>query len=316
MWFQKSFVWAVLSRKQLRNEKFLSEMEKVIPWNAFIDEILPHYTKAATWRPRMELIMMLKIYFLQQWFGLSDPAMEDAIYDRISFQKFLDIDIMWDKIPDETTILKFRHLLEKNRLQEKFFKIVTRLLEDKWLIVKEWTAVDATIIQAPSSTKNKDKKRDKDMSSTKKWNKRYFGMKAHIGVDSKNGTVHTIETTTASVHDREKYDELLHWEEKAVFWDKWYYSEEEKRKARGKWLFFGILDRAKRWSKLSNKQQKRNKKLASIRAKVEHPFQILKCQWNYTKTRYKWLLKNGLQLSALFALTNLYMMRKKLIAII
>jgi len=138
-------------------------------------------------------------------------------------------------------------------------------------------------------------------------------MKAHIWVDSKNGTVHTIETTTASVHDRKMYDELLHWEEKAVFWDKWYYNEEEKRKARKKWVFFGILDKAKRWKKLSNKQEKRNKKLSSIRSKVEHPFKVLKCQWNYTKTRYKWLLKNWLQLNAIFALVNLYMTRKKLI---
>lgn len=314
MWFQKSFIGAVINKKQLRNEKFLWEMEKVIPWNKFLNEITPYYTKAHTWRPKMDITMMLKIYFLQQWFGLSDPAMEDAIYDRISFQKFLDIDIMWDKIPDETTILKFRHLLEKYKLQEKFFKIVTELLEEKWLIVKGWTAVDATIIQAPSSTKNKDKKRDDEMSSTKKGNKRHFGMKAHIWVDSKNGTVHTIETTTASVHDRKMYDELLHWEEKAVFWDKGYYNEEEKRKARKKWIFFGILDKAKRGRKLSNKQEKRNKKLSSIRSKVEHPFQVLKCQWSYTKTRYKWLLKNWLQLNVIFALVNLYMTRKKLIA--
>ena len=313
MSFQKSFVGAVINKKTLRNEKFLSEMDQVIPWDKFTDEIIPYYKKAKTWRPKMELIMMLKIYFLQQWFGLSDPAMEDSIYDRISFQKFLDIDIMWDKIPDETSILKFRHLLEKHKLQEKFFRIVTKLLEEKWLIVKEWTAVDATIIQAPSSTKNKDKKRDEEMSSTKKWNKRHFWMKAHIWVDSKNGTVHTIETTTVSVHDRKMYDELLHWEEKAVFWDKWYYNEEEKRKARKKWVFFGILDKAKRWKKLSNKQEKRNKKLSSIRSKVEHPFKVLKCQWNYTKTRYKWLLKNWLQLNAIFALVNLYMTRKKLI---
>ena len=162
---------------------------------------------------------MLKIYFLQQWYNLSDPGAEEAIYDRNSFQKFLDIDLLSDTVPDETTILNFRHLLEEHKLPKKFFSIVNTILEKQNLIMKKGTSVDATIIKAPSSTKNKDKKRDKEMSSTKKGNTWHFGMKAHIGIDSQSGVVHSLETTTASEHDRAKFKDLLHVEEQAIYGD-------------------------------------------------------------------------------------------------
>ncbi|MBI5875398.1 MAG: IS5 family transposase [Deltaproteobacteria bacterium] len=303
-------------QKKLKCERFLDEMKTVVPWEQLTAIIAPYYKEPDTGRKKKELIIMLKIYFLQQWYGLSDPGMEEAIYDRNSFQKFLEIDLLSYAVPDETTILNFRHLLEEQRLQKKLFKAVNRHLENKNITIKNGTIVDATIIAAPSSTKNEDKKRDEEMSSTKKGNKWHFGMKAHIGVDSKIGIVHTLETTTAKVHDSVVMEELLHGEEEAVFGDKGYANDKEKKQARAKGVFWGILDKAKRNHALSSNQQKRNKKLSSIRAIVEHPFQVIKCQWKYTKVRYKGLLKNSLQLYTLFALYNLFKMRRNLLQMV
>lgn len=256
---------------------------------------------------------MLKIYFLQQWYALSDPGCEEAIYDRNSFQKFLQIDLLADVVPDETTILNFRHFLEKYELQKKFFTIVKDIMEDKGFILKKGTTVDATIITAPSSTKNKDKKRDSDMSSTQKHGKWYFGMKAHIGTDTDTGVIHSLETTSAKVHDKAKFDDLMHGKELAKFGDKGYYDEDLKKKARASGIFWGILDKGKRNHPLSASQKKANRKLSLVRSKVEFPFQVIKCQWNYTQARYKGLVKNTLNLFTLFSLTNLYMTRKKLL---
>ena len=253
------------------------------------------------------------MYFLQQWYGLSDPGVEEAVYDRISFQKFLDIDLLNETVPDETTILRFRHLLEEHNLQEKVFDLIKKILEERNLIMKSGTIVDATIIEAPSSTKNKRKKRDSEMSSTKKHGKWHFGMKAHIGVDVSNGLVHSLETTTAKVHDKNKEEMLYHGEEKARFGDKGYYDEKKKKELRKKGIFWGIADRGKRNHPLSSSQEKRNRKLSSVRSKVEFPFQVIKCQWGYKKVRYKGLSKNTGQLYILFALVNLFRMRKKLL---
>lgn len=309
----QSFLSLALNKKKLRCERFLDEMDQVIPWYKLINKVEQYYKEKKTGRNRKETKLMLKIYFLQQWYNLSDPAAEEAIYDRNSFQKFLNIDLLSDNVPDETTILNFRHLLEENNIQKKFFKIMNGVLEKNGLIIKEGTILDATIITAPSSTKNNDGKRDPEMSSTKKGTDWYFGMKAHIGVDHKSGIVHNVKTTTAKISDKEMQNDLLHGEEKAIFGDKGYYKGEDKRKMREQGIFCGILDKAKRNHPLSNKQKRRNGKLSSIRAKVEHPFQVIKCQWNYTKVRYKGLLKNTMQLNVLFGLANLYMNRKKLI---
>jgi len=311
----QSFLSLALGKRKLRCERFLDEMDQVIPWYRLINKVEKHYKEKKTGRNRTETKLLLKTYFLQQWYNLSDPGAEEAIYDRNSFQKFLNIDLLSDNVPDETTILNFRHFLEENNLQEKFFKIMNKVLEKNGLTVKEGTILDATIITAPTSTKNEEKKRDAEMSSTKKGNNWYFGMKAHIGVDHKSGIVHSIEATTAKIHDKEKQNDLLHGEEKAIFGDKGYYKEEDKREMREKEIFCGILDKAKRNHSLSNKQKKRNKKLSSVRAKVEHPFQIIKCQWGYRKVRYKGLLKNTMQLNVLFGLANLYMNRKKLMQV-
>ena len=312
---QNSFL-ALAQKKQLRCERFLEEMDKIIPWGKFCDEIQPFYQEKETGRKRVELIIMLKIYFLQQWYSLSDPAAEEAIYDRNSFQKFLGIDLLASCVPDETTILNFRHLLEQHKLQERFFETVNEMLTEKGLLMKEGTIVDATIIAAPPSTKNKDHKRDPEMSQTKKGNEWYFGMKAHIGSDAGSGIVHHLETTTAKTNDRKPIKKLLHGEELAVFGDKGYYKQEDKRIARASGILWAVSDRGSFRHPLSSTQRKRNRKFSSVRAKVEHPFRVIKCQWSYAKVRYKGLFKNTMQLFTLFSLANLFRVRKRLLAMV
>jgi len=310
---QSSFL-SLAKTKTLRKEKFLSEMDRVIPWTHFLDAIHPHYYDNDVGRPACDLLLMLKIYFLQQWFDLSDPSVEDEIYDRTSFQQFLDIDLMKETVPDETTVCKFRHFLEEHTLQEQLLEIVNTLLEEKGFLMKKGTIVDATLIAAPTSTKNKDRKRDPEMSSTKKGGQWYFGMKGHIGVDVDSGVVHTVVGTTAKRHDRSQMETLLHGQEQALFGDKGYWSKVHKKQVRAQGLYWGISDHIDRHHHLSPSQKKRNRKLSSVRAKVEHPFRIIKDQWGHRKVRYRGIRKNTLQLHALFALANLYMLRKPLLA--
>jgi IS5 family transposase len=313
MTIQASFL-SLAHQKKLRCEKFLDEMETVIPWRSFIDVVLPHYPQNAIGRQAKELRMMLKIYFLQQWFNLSDPGAEEAIYDRISFQKFLGIDLLSDTVPDETTILHFRHLLEECKLQEQFLAIVNTLLTQKGYFMRKGTIVDATLIAAPTSTKNREGKRDPEMSHTKKGRQWHFGMKGHIGVDADSGLIHTVTATTAKRNDIAMLDTLLTGTEKAVFGDKGYYSSKRKKVMRSSGMFYGISAKANRHHALSSSQKKRNRKMSSVRSKVEHPFHVIKNLWHFTKVRYRGLQKNALQLHTLFALTNLYLVRKKLLA--
>lgn len=312
---QPSFL-SLVQHKQLRREKFLSEMDRVIPWNRLIDAIRPYYYDNEVGRPAKDLTMMLKIYFLQQWYNLSDPMMEEEICDKISFQTFLGIDLLSDAVPDETTILNFRHLLEEHRLQETFLEIVNVLLTEKGFLMRKGTIVDATLIAAPSSTKNKEKKRDPEMRQTKKGNQWYFGMKGHIGVDADSGVVHSVAGTSANVHDRVMLHTLLHGEERAIFGDQGYACDADKdvcRKSDGHIHWF-VNDRARRNHPLSHGQRKKNRKRSSIRSKVEHPFHIIKNLWHHRKVRYRGIAKNTLQLHALFALANLYMKRRQLLA--
>lgn len=311
---QLSFLSLGIGKKRLRCERFLAEMDAVMPWAGLCALIRPYYSSGKGGRPPMPLERMLKIHCLQQWYGLSDPAMEEAIYDRNSFQRFLEIDLLSERVPDETTILNFRHLLEEHNLARKIFDRVNGYLEDKGLLLKEGTIVDATLIDAPSSTKNSKKERDPEMSSTRKGNQWYFGMKAHIGAQVRGKPlIHSVETSTAKSHDKSKKEDLMHGEEKAEFGDKGYADDKDKRKARKKGVFYGVLDKAKRGKKLSQKQKRRNKKLSSVRAKVEHPFQILKCQWGYKKVRYRGLAKNEGQVVMLCALANIFMVRRLLL---
>lgn len=322
MAFQDSFLSLMVSdQKVTRTETFLWEMEKVIPWSMFVDTLTPYYEKSGKTgsdspiggRPRRWLLLMLKMYCLSQWYNLSDEATEEAIYDRISFQKFLDINIVSLSVPDETTLENFRYMLEENNLTKVLFEQMNTFLENKWLILKRWTSVDATIITAPSSTKNKKKERDPEMKSTKKGSNYSFGMKIHAGTDTETGVIHSVEVTAANIHDSEKFDDCLHWKEWAVFADKGYFKDERKKTLRSKGIFCGILDKAKRGSKLSSSQKKRNKQLSSVRAKTEHPFHTMKCLFGYRKVRYKWLEKNTVQVFAIAMLANIHRVRKSLL---
>lgn len=310
---QLSFLSIAQYRKTLRCEKFLNQMDQVVPWKKLCAIIAPYHEQPKTGRKRLDLERKLRIICLQQWYNLSDPGVEDAIYDRNSFQKFLSIDILTESVPDETTICNFRNLLQHHGLFEKILSAINKHLEQKGLLMKEGTAVDATLITAPSSTKNQSGKRDPEMSSTQKNGKWHFGMKAHVGVDQKSGLVHSLSTTTAKIHDTRQFEELLHGEEKAILGDKGYFNSSRKRDLRKQGIFCGILDKASRNTSLSSSQKKRNRKLSSARAIVEHPFQVIKCQWNYRKARYRGLAKNTGQLHLLFGLYNLFRVRKKLL---
>ena len=312
---QLNFLAIGWKKKVLKSERFLKEMNAVVPWKRLVALIEPHYADGRLGRKPFPLELMLRIYCLQHWFSLSDPAAEEAIYDRNSFQRFLSLDIVGQNVPDETTILNFRHELETHRLTEAIFVEIGAHLAQKGLTMKTGTIVDATLIAAPSSTKNAVGKRDEQMSSTRKGNQWHFGMKASVGVDAARGLVHSVATTTASVHDSQVMEAVLHGEEKVLLGDKGYANDAGKRQARARGLCWGILDRAKQGQALSGKQQSRNRHWASVRAKVEHPFRVLKCQWGYRKVRYRGLAKNTAQLWSLFGLANVYLARRKLLAL-
>lgn len=306
-----------MKKKVTRREQFLAEMDAVVPWGRLLALIAPHYPKAGPkgGRPPMPLETMLRVYFLQNWYALSDPMAEETLYDSEAMRRFAGIELGDDRIPDETTILNFRHLLERHGLTEAIFVEVNGHLADKGITLRSGTLVDATIIDAPSSTKNKVGGRDPEMSSTKKGNDWYFGMKAHVGVDADSGTVHSLETTTAKVHDSRVWDELLHGDETSVWADKGYVSAEREAaftEEEGK--VWGVMRKAPKGGRLHPEDEKINRIIAMVRAKVEHPFRVLKRQFGYVKARYRGLAKNRAQLFMLFALGNLFLVRRRLLA--
>jgi IS5 family transposase len=301
-------------KKKTRREKFLQEMDKVIPWKDLIGIIEELYPKAGNGRQPMPLEMMLRIYFMQQWYALSDPAMEDALYDIESMRRFAGIDIAADAVPDETTILHFRHLLEKHELTRKIFEKTQRYLTEKGLLLREGTIVDATIINAPSSTKNRDNSRDKEMKQTKKGNQWYFGMKAHVGTDSNTGLAHSVVVTDAGVHDSQVMDELLHGEEAAVYGDRAYTSEKKRKEYEAKGIKWCVNRKACRHYQLTPEDVEYNHRQSRVRAIGEHAFLVVKHLWHYIKVRYKGLYKNAAQVFSLFALANLYLARRDLLA--
>jgi IS5 family transposase len=300
-------------KKQTRRERFLSEMNKAVPWERLVSRIEPYYPKAGNGRRPMPLEQMLRIYFMQQWYSLSDPGMEEALYDIESMRRFADIELREEPIPDETTILNFRRLLEQHHLTSALFEEINKLLKKQGLLLKGGSIIDATIVTASSSTKNRQKSRDSQMSSTKKGNRWYFGMKLHVGIDAKSGLSHTVKVTTAREHDVTMLPNLVREDDRAVFGDKGYFSDDRKREARKAEVYWGILEKCKRGTTLSSTQKKRNRKHASIRSKVEHVFRIIKCQFGYTKTRYRGLEKNTVQVFSLMALANLYQVRHQLV---
>ena len=249
---------------------------------------------------------------MQQWYGLSDPAMEDALYDIESMRRFARIDLTADVIPDETTILNFRHLLEKHELTKKIFEKTKHYLAEKGLLLREGTIVDATIINAPSSTKNRTQSRDKEMKQTKKGNQWYFCMKAHVGTDTGKGLVHSVVVTDAGVHDSQVMDELVHGEEQAVYGDRAYTSEKKKKEYEDKGIKWCVNRKSCRHYQLTPEDVEYNHKQSQVRAKGEHSFLIVKHLWQYKKVRYKGLFKNAAQVFSLFALANLYLVRREL----
>ena len=301
-------------KKTTKRDVFLAEMERVVPWARLIAVIEPHYPKASPngGRRPFPLAVMLRIYLLQQWYQLSDPGAEEALYDICSMRQFAGLDLGRDAIPDETTILNFRHLLERHELTKAVFAEVSAHLEERGALLRGGTIMDATLIAASPSTKNKNQRRDPEMTSSKKGNQWYFGMKAHIGVDAKSGLVHTAGVTTGSVHDARVMDNLIREDDQAVFADKGYANEHKKRAARSAGVFWAVKERPKPGRTLSASQKKRNQRHGGIRAKVEHVFRVLKCQFGYRKVRYRGIEKNGAQVFSLLALANLFLARKKL----
>ena len=309
----------ILSTKKTRKCEFLEQMELVVPWKALVEMITPFYPEGRTGRPPFSLEAMLRTHFMQQWFTLSDLAMEEAFFDTPIYREFAQLDA-FGRLPDESTILRFRHRLEKHKLAEKILAVVNELLVQKGLLLKAGTAVDATIIAAPSSTKNKDKKRDPEMHSSKKGNQWHFGMKAHIGVDSESGLVHTVRGTAAHVSDVTEGNSLLHGQEEEAYGDAGYQGIENRPDAKKDVLWHIAMRPGKRAAlDLENKRdaltEKIEKAKAGIRAKVEHPFRVIKRQFGFIKVRYRGLKKNTAQLVTLFALSNLWMARGKLMGI-
>ena len=305
-------------RKRTRREIFLAEMEQVVPWESLLALIEPHYPKAGRGRRPYPLTTMLRIHLMQNWFGLSDPGMEEALYEIVPMRQFAQLPLT-GALPDETTVLNFRRLLEAHQLAPKLLEAVNAHLTEKGLLLRRGTIVDATIIAAAPSTKNKDKARDPEMHQTRKGNQWYFGMKAHIGVDGDSGLVHTVVSTAANAADVSQVEHLLHGEEKTVPGDAGYIGA-EKRVAPGKrkreWHIAEKRGQVKAMEEGPLKEATKELETlkARFRARVEHPFRVVKRQFGYQKVRFKGLLKNTAQVITLFALSNLWMARRRLLA--
>jgi len=305
--------------KTTRREVFLQEMDAIVPWARLVELIEPYYygdpEPDRPGRRATPLERMLRMYFVQHWYNLSDPAAEEALYDSLSLRKFVGVDLGREAAPDETTLCKFRHLIEQHELGKAIFEEVHAHLEARGVKVGTGTIVDATIIAAPTSTKNKDRARDPDMHQTKKGNQWYFGMKAHIGVDSRTKVIHAVSATPANVHDGIMIGELLHGAETRVWGDRGYQGQRER-----------MLKHAPRAADFTNRrchykghtdevEKAKNTTKSKVRAKVEHPFGILKRLFGFAKTRYRGLMKNGNRLFVACALTNLFMVRRKLLRV-
>jgi len=298
--------------KVTRRERFLGDMDQVIPWAQIRALIEPHYPKAGNGTQPMPMERMLRIHFMQQWFNLSDPAMEDSLYDSESMRRFAGIELLEDAVPDESTILRFRHLLEEHSLSEQIFVQVRGLLESKRLLLKSGTIVDATIIDAPPSTKNEGKARDPEMKSGKKNTREWrFGMKAHVGTD-RRGIVHTLVTTAANASDLGQMVHLLHGAEREVYGDQAYWSESHRQAALSRGIRYRVNRRGNHGHKLSRTERAINRIRSATRARAEHVFHVIKNLWGFTKVRYRGLAKNTARLYTMFALANLYLLRRRL----
>ena len=307
-----------MRKRKTKREKFLDIMNEIIPWDEWVEFVRPYYPSGKRGRPTMGIEKMLRMYLLQVWFNLSDEGVEDAIYDSYAFRKFMGVDFVNEQVPDATTLLKFRHLLEENHLGEEFFKAINRVMEATGHIMHGGTIVDATIISAPSSTKNAEKKRDPEMHQTKKGNEWKFGMKCHVGVDAGSGLVHTITVTSANVHDINEAHKLLREDDEFAYGDNGYSGIEKRDEIKNdehlSKIDFRINRRPKSLPKVSDNafdwEREIEHRKSSVRCKVEHAFKIIKDTFGFRKVRYKGLAKNLHKLNVLFACANLLMVKR------
>lgn len=318
---QRSFASAEFSmkKKRTRREKFLAEMERIVPWARLLAVIEPLYPKSGrVGRPPVGAAKMLRMYCLQQWYGLADEALEDALYDSQALRDFVGVDLSRESVPDATTLLKFRRLLNDNDLTRALFEQINEHLREKGLLMRAGTIVDATIIAAPSSTKNASGTRDPDMHQTKKGNTWHFGMKAHIGVDAESGLVQSVIGTAANVADVTRAGALLHGDEKDAFGDAGYRGVQKREEAKGPNWHVAMQPGKRRWldarSPWAQMLERLEQMKASVRAKVEHPFHVVKNLFKHKKVRYKGLGKNEAQLFSLFGLANLVIAKRSLMA--
>jgi IS5 family transposase len=299
--------------KATRRAQFLADMDRVVPWAALCGLIEPFYSRGATGRPPVGVERMLRIYFLQNWFNLSDPAVEEALYDVISMRDFVGIDLGLEPAPDETTILRFRHLLERHGLGKRLFEEVGRHLQAQGVKISTGTIVDATIISAPSSTKNKTGERDPEMRQTKKGNQWHFGMKAHIGTDSKTKLIHSVSVTGANVHDSQQLPHLLHGHEQRVYGDSAYTGQTQTLRAIAPRARDFTNEKGRPNNPLTRTQRAKNRTKSRVRAKVEHAFGVIKRVFGFTKVCYRGLAKNANRVFVTAALANLFLARRYLI---
>lgn len=304
-------------RKQTRCERFLIEMDQVVPWNGLVKLIEPHYPKGEGGRPAYTLMAMLRVHLMQNWFGYSDPVMKESLYETTILRQFAGLHLY--RIPDETTTLNFRRLLEKHELAGGILQVINGYLGDRDLLLRQGTVVDTTIINAPSSTKNKDGKRDPEIHQTKKGNQYYFGMKSHIGVDAESGLVHSVVGTAANVADVTQVDQLMHGEETYASGDAGYTGVEKRPDHQDRQMIWSIAVRPSSYKQHAKKsligrmRRKIENAKAQLHPKVEHLFRVIKRQFGYTKVRFRGLVENTAQQTTLFALSNLWMMRKRLL---
>jgi IS5 family transposase len=314
---QKTFAEGTFEqyRKPTRRERFLTDMDKIIPWRELCDVIEPFYPKVeGAGRPPIGIERMLRIHFLQHWFNLSDPAVEEALYDSRAMRNFVGIDLGQEPAPDETTVCKFRHLLEAHNLGEQLFALIAGYLDENGMKVSRGTIVDATIIDAPTSTKNRRKERDPEMHQTKKGHQWYFGMKAHIGVDSRTKLIHSVAATAANVHDSQVLPDLLHDNETRVWGDSAYTGQGDIIRKEAPHARDFTQKKGCRNKPLSEEERSRNRTKSKVRAKVEHPFLVFKQIFGFTKVRYRGLMKNANRLFITCGLTNIYMARKQMLS--
>lgn len=301
-------------RKPTRRDEFLKTMQAIVPWAALCEVIEPFYPKAGNGRPPIGLERMLRIHFISHWFNLADLACEEALYDSVSLRRFAGIDLGRESVPDATTILNFRKLLNQHKLGEALFAQVGAVLQSKGFKLNTGTIVDATIIGAPSSTKNADKARDPDMHQTRKGQQWYFGMKLHIGVDSQSGLTHHAVVTAANVHDKHPLPSLLHGNEQRVYGDSAYASQKDLIHSAAPRAKDVTNQRSRRAGVVDEVIRSKNRNKSRIRSRVEHVFAVVKRLWGFGKVRYRGLQKNATRAFTALALANIYLCRERLMA--